>query len=115
VKNILIISTVIIIIGGGIFLFFQFNKPTKTYQSPTQTNQNISPSPLWQQGDINHDGHANALDKLMIKKNFNCQKINSCWKKVIGKTNEGDNPIYVSDLDLNHDGVISNKDMAIIP
>ena len=54
------------------------------------------------------------MDKMMIQKNLSCQNSEPCWKQVIGKTDEGDNPIYVSDLDLNHNGVIDSKDMEII-
>ena len=110
-KYFLIILGIIIVFGVSIFLFFQLNK---TYPSSPQSHQSPSPSPLWQRGDINHDGHVDSIDKIIIKKNLGCQNNNPCWEKVIGKTDEGDNPIYVSDLDLNNDGVINNKDMEII-
>ena len=110
-KNFLIVFAIIAVLGGTIFLFSRLNE---TSLSPAQPNQNISPSPLWQKGDINHDGRADAMDKMIIKKSFNCRNSNPCWRRVVGKTDEGDNPIYVSDLDLNNDGVINNKDIDMI-
>jgi len=109
----LVITTIIAVIGGGFLLFFKFNGQLKPDHSPTQSSQNLPSSPEWQKGDINHDGRVNAIDKLIIKKSFNCRNSDPCWQRVVGKTDEGDNPIYTADLDLNNDGIINTQDLEI--
>ncbi len=61
--------------------------------------------------DINRDGKVSQVDKNFITEQLNCTKDESCWTTQIGKTSDGDNPIYTSDLDLNKDGRITETDL----
>lgn len=65
-------------------------------------------------GDINRDGVVDAVDRNYIISSLNCSSTQPCWNKVIGKTSDGDNPIYVFDLDLNKDMVINQKDLDLV-
>ncbi len=68
----------------------------------------------YKKGDINRDGKIDGFDKHFIENELGCSMNSSCWNKVIGKTMDGDNPIYVSDLDLNKDGKIDNLDLELV-
>ena len=65
-------------------------------------------------GDINHDGKKDTADSNFIQLNLNCKKSAPCWNQVIGKTIDGENPIYTSDLDLNHNDVIDDQDLVVV-
>ncbi len=75
---------------------------------PSQQSQERNPK------DINWDGKIDVLDANIVSSVLGCKKSDPCWNKVIGKTVTGDNPIYASDCDLNHDGVIDQKDIQLI-
>ncbi len=99
------------LIGLGVLLFF-----TKTRGSSSSTilQVTITPSANKIIGDINHDGSANEEDKNIVKPYLGCKTEEDCWNKVIGKTEDGDNPYYVFDLDLNKDGIVNEQDIALI-
>lgn len=63
-------------------------------------------------GDINHDGSVDAQDADLIRTSSPCNHVDPCWGKVAGKTKDGDNPIYVSDLDINHDDNVNELDTS---
>lgn len=66
------------------------------------------------QGDIDRSGAADEDDRLMIKGQDGCLKTQPCWNQTVGKTKDGDNPIYTSDLDLNKDGFVDQQDVALV-
>lgn len=65
-------------------------------------------------GDIDRSGTVDGADQALVQAGMGCTKLLPCWSKVIGKTKDGDNPIYVSDTDLNKDGVIDQKDLDLV-
>ena len=100
------ILVVIILLGIGGFIVSQLMRIT-----PPAT---VAPTPSVPIGDIDRSGAADEGDRMMIQKHIGCDKANSCWNSTIGKTKDGDNPIYVFDLDLDKDGLISQKDMDMV-
>jgi hypothetical protein len=60
--------------------------------------------------DINHDGKVDYIDSNFFTQNNGCKKDTPCWKKQITKTYDGDNPVYVYDLDLDNNGIIDAND-----
>lgn len=65
-------------------------------------------------GDIDRSGSADEEDKRLFTGYDGCAKDQPCWNQTVGKTKDGDNPIYVSDLDLNADGMISTSDIELV-
>lgn len=72
------------------------------------------PTPSVNKADIDRSGAADEGDKMMVRGNIGCEKINPCWNATIGKTKDGDNPLYVFDLDMDGDGLISQKDVDLV-
>ncbi len=95
---------------AGYFVFMK--KPSLSTTSPstqTDTKGNLTEGKA---GDINRDGSVDAEDAELIRKSSPCNHVDPCWNKVVGKTKDGDNPIYVSDLDLNHDDNVNELDAS---
>lgn len=80
----------------------------------TPTPSTIIPTPAANKGDIDRSGAADEEDRLLIKGHLDCLKTQPCWNTTVGKTKDGDNPLYVFDLDLNIDGFISQADMDLV-
>lgn len=74
----------------------------------------LTPTPSQTIGDIDRSGAVDTTDSQFVQTNLGCKKGDGCWQKVIGKTRDGDNPIYVFDVDLNKDGVISQIDLDLV-
>ncbi len=68
----------------------------------------------YKRGDINRDGRIDELDKRLVEVEMGCKNDSPCWQKVVGETMDGDNPIYVFDLDLNKDGKIDKVDLSLV-
>lgn len=94
---IIIAFAIVILFGVAIFGFVM-------YKAPPQSNT--------LKGDINRDGKIDAEDADLVRKASPCNHAFECWKKVVGKTKDGDNPIYASDLDLNHDDNVNELDIS---
>jgi len=99
--SLIIIILLFLFVVASVFIFLKFfsleEKPAVTYKK----------------GDINRDGKVDQIDFMYIRNSDNCRQGESCWTKVVGKTSDGDNPIYVSALDQNKDGVINNMDIKV--
>lgn len=93
---------------GAVAYFMFFSKPSASYVP--QTGGQLSSTVL--KGDINRDGSADAMDAELIRSSTPCNHADACWNKVVGKTKDGDNPIYASDLDLNHDDNVNELDAS---
>lgn len=102
IKIICIIGFIIIFILISLFIVL-FIKPKK--YTPNASSQNLL------KGDINHDGNVDYIDQKLVQDNLNCQRGNQCWTKEIAKTSDGDNPIYVYDLDANKNNHIDSQDI----
>jgi len=74
----------------------------------------IIPTPAVNIGDIDRSGAADEEDRLLVRNHLGCIKSQPCWNTTVGKTKDGDNPLYVFDLDLNKDGSISQADIDLI-
>lgn len=104
----IVISVAVIVllaVAAGVFLL----KPS-TSSSPSGNTGQLSNTTL--KGDINRDGKVDEQDAELIKKASPCNHADPCWSKVVGKTKDGDNPIYTSDLDLNHDDNVNELDIS---
>jgi len=100
---------VFLVLGaGGVFLFFT--------KQPASPNPALSPVPTISRakGDIDRSGVADEMDKTLVRSQLGCRKEDPCWQKTVSKTKDGDNPLYTFDLDLNGDGVIDDKDLALV-
>lgn len=105
--NGMILALVVVVILGVIGYFAsQLMKTT-----PAAT---VTPTPSANKGDIDRSGGADEGDRMMVQKQFGCEKAQPCWNVTIGKTKDGDNPLYVFDLDLNQDGVITQADVDLV-
>ncbi len=106
-----------VIIGVG-FVFFAsvLFLIVKTSYAPAEIpNRTVpSPTPYYKAEDINQDGTVDAVDENYINTHMGCANGSQCWNKVIGKTLSGDNPIYTSDMDLNHNNTIDQGDLDMI-
>ena len=100
------IFVVLVLLGIGGFIAIQLTKTTST--------NTTSPPPTVNIGDIDRSGAADDGDKMMIQKQIGCNNSQVCWNTTVGKTKDGDNPIYVFDLDLDKDGAISQKDVDLV-
>lgn len=96
----------IVITGTSIYVITSFVRKSSTKSSTSQSTVNKK-SPH----DINRDGRVDELDRNMVRTAIGCKKTDDCWNKSVGKTLDGDNPLYTFDLDLNADGEISNTDI----
>jgi len=79
--------------------------------TPTAT---VAPTPSANKGDIDRSGAADEEDKMMVRKQMGCLKDQPCWNTTVGKTKDGDNPLYVFDLDLDQDGNITQADIDLV-
>lgn len=95
-----------------VILFFAGKYFVKKFLSPAPVSYQANT--YYKKEDINKDGKVDALDEQLVIKQSGCQRNNVCWNKVIGKSISGDNPIYVSDLDLNGDGIVDLLDLQQI-
>lgn len=101
---VLLVGAVVLAIGW--YLVSQIMKP-----APTAT---ITPTPALNIADIDRSGAADEGDIQLIRPHLNCEKSQPCWNTTIGKTKDGDNPLYVFDLDLNKDGTITQADIDLV-
>lgn len=97
---------VVVILGLVGFIGSQLMKST-----PQAT---VAPTASLNKGDIDRSGAADEGDRMMIQAHVNCLKTEPCWNTTIGKTKDGDNPLYVFDLDLNQDGSITQADTDLV-
>lgn len=125
-KN-LLLGLIAIVLGVGIVFGVYYGVMKKssplsqpqvaatTAPLPTKTSMEVAPTVTgFQKGDINHDGLVNTVDTNIIQAQFGCKSTDPCWKKVIGKTLDGDNPIYTFDIDFNKDSIIDQKDIEVL-
>lgn len=106
---IIIILTVIVLVGVGIAGMFFLKSSPQTPSTPKQGGE-LTETKL--KGDINRDGKIDSEDADLVRKASPCNHAFECWNKVVGKTKDGDNPIYASDLDLNHDDNVNELDIS---
>jgi hypothetical protein len=106
-SGVLIGALLIVVILGvlGYFGSFLFRTAPAT---------KIVPTPAVNIGDIDRSGAADEGDMSMIRKEVGCMNSQPCWNKTIGKTKDGDNPLYVFDLDLNKDSSITQADIDLV-
>lgn len=100
----LVIGLVILGLGGYFGIQLMKKIPAAT----------VTPTPAAKMVDIDRSGTADEQDKILIKRNLDCLKSQPCWSTTVGKTKDGDNPLYVFDLDLNNDGFISQVDVDLV-
>jgi hypothetical protein len=101
------VLVVIVVIGVVVFL------GSKVMRTIPTTNE-TAPTPSTSRGDIDRSGMVDESDRMLVRGQLGCTKTQVCWNKVIGKTRDGDNPIYTSDLDLNKDGAITQADLDLV-
>ena len=80
----------------------------------TASYTTVIPTPSVNSGDIDRSGAADEGDKIMVRKQLGCSRDKPCWNSTVGKTKDGDNPLYVFDLDLNKDGTITQADVDLV-
>ncbi len=104
----LIIGIVVglVLLVGGYMAVRTLLRPSPT----TTTTTTFTNSP----GDIDRSGTVDEFDTQLFTGHDGCAKDQPCWSQTVGKTKDGDNPIYVSDLDLNADGMISTSDIELV-
>lgn len=107
VLPILIVLVAVVALGATGYYFI--TRPAPTTPANGQGGQLASTS---LKGDINRDGKVNEEDAEIIRKASPCNHADPCWNKVVGKTKDGDNPIYTYDLDLNHDDNVNELDIS---
>jgi len=100
------ILVALIVLGAGGYLAMQMMKPAPM--------TNVAPTPSVNLGDIDRSGAADEGDRVMIRGQFGCVKDQPCWNTTVGKTKDGDNPLYTFDLDLDKDGAITPKDALLV-
>ncbi len=96
----------LVILGIVGFLGSRLLKGTST--------ETIIPTSAPNIGDIDRSGVADESDRMMIRGQMGCVKDQPCWNKTVGKTKDGDNPLYTFDLDLDKDGSITQKDIDLV-
>lgn len=104
-----IVVILVVIAGLAVAGYMVLTKPAPTAVPAGQGGQLASTG---LKGDVNRDGAVNEEDAELIRKASPCNHVDPCWKKVVGKTKDGDNPIYASDLDLNHDDNVNELDIS---
>ncbi|MBI4973228.1 hypothetical protein HZC27_01325 [Candidatus Roizmanbacteria bacterium] len=107
---IIIVALVIVILLGVAVAGMLFFKSSP--QTPSTPKQGGGLTETKLKGDINRDGKIDAEDADLVRKASPCNHAFACWNKVVGKTKDGDNPIYASDLDLNHDDNVNELDIS---
>ncbi len=95
----------VVIVGTSIYVITSFVGKPSAKSSSEKVETEKSPN------DINRDGKVDELDRNMIRTAIGCKKDSDCWNNSVGKTLDGDNPLYTFDLDLNGDGEISSSDL----
>lgn len=111
--NIFIIVVIIFFICISIIMsliFFARKSPGTHTATPADSSGLVPTVP----GDFFRDGKVTQADIYLVQQYLSCKKGDVCWNKVVGKTHDGDNPIYTSDLDMNGDGVIDNRDIPTL-
>ncbi len=78
------------------------------------TSTKVAPTPAVNYADIDRSGTVDAEDAQLVRSHLNCEKSQPCWNTTIGKTKDGDNPLYVFDLDLNKDGKVDDADLGMV-
>ena len=106
--QIVILSVLTMLILGTAAIFF-FVKSSVIPGGSSVGSPGNKPGP---RGDINRDGSVNTDDAELIRKASPCNHVDPCWNKVVGKTRDGDNPIYTFDLDINHDDNVNELDTS---
>ncbi|NTU47325.1 hypothetical protein HGA88_06925 [Candidatus Roizmanbacteria bacterium] len=110
VSALICIFLIILVVSGA--LLYTSNQNTIPQ---TKTSEPITPGlAVTVPGDIYRDGKVSPQDIMIIKQHLGCKKTDPCWTKVIGKTHDGDNPFYGSDLDVNGDGKIDEADIPTL-
>lgn len=110
-ESLAVVSIVlVVIIAASVAGYFTFFSRPAAPVAPAGPGGQLSSTDL--KGDINRDGAVNSEDAEFIRKATPCNHVDPCWKKVVGKTKDGDNPIYTSDLDLNHDDNVNELDIS---
>lgn len=104
---VIIALIIVILLGIAVAGFFLKNSP----QTKSSSKQGGLSEPKLN-GDINRDEKIDAEDADLVRKASPCNHAFECWNKVVGKTKDGDNPIYASDLDLNHDDNVNELDIS---
>lgn len=105
---IIVALVIVILVGVGIAVFFLKSSP----QTPSTKKQGGGLSETKLKGDINRDEKIDSEDADLVRKASPCNHAFECWNKMVGKTKDGDNPIYTSDLDLNHDDNVNELDIS---
>lgn len=100
--------------AAGFFLYQQGILGSSVPAAETVQPDVIAPQDTRIPEDINVDGAVTGVDQQLVNASVGCAIGDLCWNEVIGKTLEGDNPIYASDLDLNGDGAITDEDVAMV-
>ena len=100
------ILVVAIILGIGGYVGMQMMKPIPP--------PSLAPTPAINSADIDRSGAADEEDKILVRGQLGCMKDQPCWNKTVGKTKDGDNPLYTFDLDLDKDGAITQKDVDTV-
>ncbi|MCX6731353.1 MAG: hypothetical protein NTZ55_05910 [Candidatus Roizmanbacteria bacterium] len=80
----------------------------------TAPSTKLVPTPAVNIGDIDRSGFADETDRTMVRSHIGCTNSQPCWNTTIGKTKDGDNPLYVFDLDLNKDRSITQADIDMV-
>ncbi len=101
------IFVVLLIVATALIAFVFLSFSSKGVPAPKES------VPQYAVGDVNRDGAVSAMDTELLRQNLDCSQADPCWQKVVGKTVDGDNPIYASDLDLNGDGTLNDLDIAL--
>jgi hypothetical protein len=94
------------ILVGGYFAVQVLLRPAPTGKTGTSFTNAV--------GDIDRSGTVDESDKSLVRGQSGCLKTQPCWNQTVGKTKDGDNPIYVSDLDLNKDGFVDQQDLDLV-
>lgn len=109
---IMIAITALVLVGIGAFIFVSKGTTLESPKAASTEKKGGQLSETKNKGDINRDGVADVEDAALIKKASPCNHVDPCWGKVVGKTKDGDNPIYTSDLDLNKDDNVNEMDVS---
>lgn len=105
---IVITLAIVILLGAGGAVFFL----KSSLQTPSTKKQGGGLSETKLKGDINRDEKIDSEDADLVRKASPCNHAFECWNKVVGKTKDGDNPIYTSDLDINYDENVNELDIS---
>ncbi|MFA5136482.1 MAG: dockerin type I domain-containing protein [Patescibacteria group bacterium] len=105
-----LIAFILFVLFASIVAYFLFTNRSPLSIIPSQESNSKKEKML--KGDINHDGAVDTFDADLIQNSTPCNHVDPCWNKVVGKTRDGDNPIYTSDLDLNHDDNVNELDVS---